>query len=97
MLGNLAEALAKEGLATLTRSVPSIGYVGWATYGGYDAFSANFGLGADQIVAAKIVDAKCAIVKVDKRLVGGIRGGGGIFGVIVELTIKAYPMKTVSL
>jgi len=87
LLGNLAEALAKEGLATLTRSVPSIGYVGWATYGGYDAFSANFGLGADQIVAAKV----------DKRLVGGIRGGGGIFGVIVELTIKAYPMKTVSL
>jgi hypothetical protein len=32
-------------------------------------------------------------VKADGRLLKGIRGGGG--GVIVELTIKAYPLKTV--
>lgn len=94
--GNLAAELAKEGLATPTGSVPSIGHVGWSVYGGYGAFSANFGLEVDQIVAAKIVDAKGAIVEADERLLKGIRGAGGIFGVIVELTIKVYPLKTVS-
>lgn len=51
------EQFAKEGLATPTASVGSIGHVGWATYGGYGLFRSNFGLGADQIVAAKIADA----------------------------------------
>lgn len=59
-------------------------------------FSNNYGLGADQIVAAKIVNAKGELVDADAELLKGIRGGGGIFGVIVELTIKVYPLKEVS-
>jgi FAD/FMN-containing dehydrogenase len=94
--GELAEQLTKDGLATPIGSAGSIGHVGWATYGGYGAFRANFGLGVDQIVAAKIVDAKGDIVDADEKLLKGIRGAGGIFGVIVELTIKVYPLKTVS-
>lgn len=59
-------------------------------------FSNNYGLGADQIVAAKIVNAKGELVDADAELLEGIRGGGGISGVIVELTIKVYPLKEVS-
>lgn len=92
----LAEQLAKEGLATPTGNVGSIGHIGWATYGGYGLFRSNFGLGVDQIVAAKIVDAKGAVVDADERLLKGIRGAGGVFGVIVEMTIKVYPLKVVS-
>ncbi|KAJ2976933.1 hypothetical protein NUW58_g7963 [Xylaria curta] len=33
------------------------------------------------------------LVEADAELLSGIRGGGGIFGVIVELTIKIYPLK----
>jgi FAD/FMN-containing dehydrogenase len=95
--GELGEQLAKEGLATPTASVGSIGHVGWVTYGGYGLFRSNFGLGVDQIVAAKIANTKGAIFKADEKLLRGIRGAGGIFGVIVELTIKAYPLKTVSI
>jgi FAD/FMN-containing dehydrogenase len=95
--GELAEQLAKEGLATPTGNVGSIGHVGWATYGGYGLFRRNFGLGVDQIVGAKLVDAKGEVVDADEKLLKGIRGAGGIFGVIVELTIKVYPLKTVSI
>jgi FAD/FMN-containing dehydrogenase len=94
--GELAEELAKESLATPTASLGSIGHVGWATYGGYGLLRSNFGLGVDQIVAAKIVDAKGEIIDVDEKLLRGIRGAGGIFGVIVELTIKVYPLQAVS-
>lgn len=96
--GALAEELWKEGLATPTGSIPSVGYVGWATYGGYGPFSAHWGLGADQIIGAKIVNASGDIVQADEGgLLKGIRGAGGILGVIVELTIKVYSLKSVSL
>jgi len=96
LLAGLAKALAKEGLATAIGTNTSVGYVGWATYGGYGPFSANYGLGVDQIVGAKLVDANGKIVEADERLLKGIRGAGGVFGVIVELTIKVYPLKAVS-
>ncbi|KAH8796756.1 D-lactate dehydrogenase [Hyaloscypha finlandica] len=92
--GELVEQLAKEGLATPTTSVGSIGHVVWATYGGYGLFRTNFGLVVDQIVAAKIANAKGAILEADEKLLRGIRGAGGIFGVIVEPTI-IYPLKTI--
>lgn len=49
----------------------------------------------DQIVSAKLVTAKGDIVTVSNDLLKGIRGGGGIFGAIVELTIKVYPFDKV--
>jgi FAD/FMN-containing dehydrogenase len=77
-------------------TIASVGYVGWATLGGYGPFSALYGLGADQIVGAKIVNATGELVVANDQMLRGIRGGGGIFGVIVELTIKVYPLKEVS-
>jgi hypothetical protein len=34
-------------------------------------------------------------VDADREKLKGIRGAGGNFGVIVELTIKVYPLKNV--
>jgi FAD/FMN-containing dehydrogenase len=53
-------------------------------------------LGVDQIVAAKLVNPNGEIVAADDDLLKGIRGAGGMFGVIVELTIKVFPLKEVS-
>lgn len=75
----------------------TVGYVGWCTLGGYGPFSSLHGLGVDQIVGAKLVDPKGEIVDADAELLKGIRGGGGIFGAIVELTVKVYPLKEVRL
>lgn len=77
-------------------TVAGVGYIGWATLGGYGPFSSKYGLGVDQILGAKLVNAKGDLVDASEELLQGIRGGGGTFGVIVELTIKVYPLKEVS-
>lgn len=93
---DLATALNKEGLATPVGAIGSVGYVGWSSYGGYGPFSRQWGLGVDQIVGAKLVDSKGELIVADERLLKGLRGGGGLFGVIVELEIKVYPLSNVS-
>ncbi|CAJ2508078.1 Uu.00g092640.m01.CDS01 [Anthostomella pinea] len=89
----LTKALGEEDLVTPVGTIASVGYVGWAILGGYGPFSTSYGLGADQIVGAKLVDAKGELIDASEELLKGIRGGGGIFGVIVELTVKVYPLK----
>ncbi|PNP78995.1 hypothetical protein FNYG_07657 [Fusarium nygamai] len=88
--GELARALVKEGLSTPTGTVASVGYTGWATLGGYGPLTSHYGLGVDQIIGAKIVNARGEVQDANEELLVGIRGGGGSLGVIVELTIKIY-------
>ncbi|PKX94981.1 FAD-binding oxidoreductase [Aspergillus novofumigatus IBT 16806] len=92
--GELANRLWAEGLATPTGTVPSVGYVGWAAYGGYGPFSSHWGLGVDQILGATVINPDGEIIAADEALLQGIRGAGGLFGVIVDLTIKVYPLTT---
>ncbi|KAK7747588.1 hypothetical protein SLS62_009087 [Diatrype stigma] len=94
---DLARELDARGLVTAVGTVASVGFTGWASLGGYGPFANHFGLGADQIVGAKIVNAKGELVDADAELLKGIRGGGGIFGIIVETTIKVYPLKEILL
>ncbi|KAF7172370.1 hypothetical protein CNMCM6106_006581 [Aspergillus hiratsukae] len=96
LLGELADKLWAEGLATPIGTIPSVGYVGWATYGGYGPFSSHWGLGADKILGATVVNPDGEIIAADETLLQGIRGAGGLFGVIIDLTIKVYPLTTVS-
>lgn len=95
LIQDLIAQLDKEGLVTATGTIPVVGYVGWATHGGYGILSPNYGLGADQILGARVVNAQGEIIDADEKLLKGIRGGGGTFGVIVELTIKVYPLERV--
>lgn len=74
-----------------------MGYVGWSTLGGYGPFSACHGLGVDQIIGAKVVNAKGEVVDADDEMLMAIRGAGGTLGIIVELTIKVYPSGNVSI
>jgi FAD/FMN-containing dehydrogenase len=92
----LIEALQSKGVSTVTGMVPPIGYVGWASYGGYGPFSWLYGLGHEAIIGAKVVDWRGRILEADFDLLKGIRGAGGAFGVIVELTIKVHPLGSVS-
>jgi FAD/FMN-containing dehydrogenase len=54
-------------------------------------------MGVDQILGAKIVNASGEIQDADEDMLIGIRGGGASLGIIVELTIKVYPLDTVRL
>lgn len=76
-------------------TVASVGYTGWATLGGYGPLTSHYGLGVDQIVGAKIVNARGEVQDANEELLVGIRGGGGSLGIIVELTIKVYPVNKV--
>lgn len=53
-------------------------------------------MGVDQIIGAKLVDATGSLVDANDEILRGIRGGGGIFGAIVELEIKVYALQEVS-
>ncbi|KAL3441671.1 hypothetical protein BJX65DRAFT_322104 [Aspergillus insuetus] len=90
LTGDLISALQEQGFATPVPSLPAVGYAGWAMYGGYGAYSARFGLGVDQIVGAKLANARGEVVDADRELLKGIRGAGGAFGVVVELTLRIY-------
>jgi FAD/FMN-containing dehydrogenase len=96
IFSDLGERLTREGLATALGTIPFIGYVGWSTYGGYGPFSPQYGLGCDNIIGAKVVNWTGEIIEADTDMLRGIRGAGGAFGPIVELTIKLYPLKSVS-
>lgn len=92
---HVAKKLCEYGMATALGSYPTVGYVGWATHGGYGPFAANYGLGVDQIVGARVVNAAGQIVQADEDMLVALRGGGGAVGVIVEVTIKVYALKSV--
>ncbi|KAK4494221.1 hypothetical protein PRZ48_014519 [Zasmidium cellare] len=93
--GKVARDLAKEKLTTSMGSVPSVGHVGWAVCGGYGRFAGTYGMGVDQILAAKLVNHEGKVTEADAEMLRVIRGGGGMLGVIVELTIKVYPLEKI--
>ncbi|KAJ9232755.1 CAZyme family AA7 [Paecilomyces variotii] len=95
LVADLVKELESYGLVTPTGTIPSVGYVGWATYGGYGLLSAQYGLGADQILGARVVDCQGEIVDANEDMLMAIRGAGGLLGVIVEVTIKVYPLDKV--
>lgn len=95
VLGKLLEQLEEHQLMAPTGTVYSVGYVGWATLGGYGPLSPRFGLGIDQIMGATVINAQGKAVVADKKLLEAIRGGGGSMGIIVEMTIKVYPLQEV--
>jgi FAD/FMN-containing dehydrogenase len=52
-------------------------------------------LGVDQIIAATVVNSDGEIIQADEALLEGIRGAGGLYGVILELVVKVYPISKV--
>lgn len=87
----LHQELQKHNMTTPHAVTPTVGYTGWAIHGGYGLLSTHYGLGSDQIVGARVVDAEGNIRDADETLLKAIRGGGGSVAVIYELIIKIYP------
>ncbi|KAL8818847.1 MAG: hypothetical protein Q9191_007851, partial [Dirinaria sp. TL-2023a] len=74
---------------------------GWMSGGGHGPAVHDYGLGADQLLSAIVILASGAIVTAspcsNRALFFAIRGGGGsTYGVVIQTTIKAYPMTPVS-
>lgn len=95
IVSDLLSVLDQYGMVVPHPIISSVGFVGWATHGGYGLMSSEYGLGVDQILQAKVVGADATVCNANDEMLAVIRGGGGTLGVIVELTIKIYPLAQV--
>jgi len=82
----------------LWQNVGCIG--GWLQGAGHSLVSHDYGLGADQLLEAKVVLADGNLVTANAchnpSLFRAIRGGGPAYGVVVSGTWKAYPTQSVT-
>lgn len=86
----------EHGAVVSAGSNPSVGLAGWFPSGGHGPLSTTYGMGADNLLEAKVVQPNGDIVIANKcqysDLFWALRGGGaGTFGIIIEATIKAFP------
>ncbi|KAJ6039271.1 uncharacterized protein N7446_014019 [Penicillium canescens] len=98
--GEIIQYLAKHNMTTVIGSSLDVGVTGWATGGGHGIISGAYGMGADNVIEARIVTPGGVIVTANEcensDLFWAIRGGGAGFGVILSLTVKIYPMPSLS-
>jgi FAD/FMN-containing dehydrogenase len=103
VVGFEAMAAAKaEGLVPVGGECSTVGVAGGYTQGGgHSALSTSFGLGADQTLSFEVVTADGCVVTASRTencdLYWALSGGGGgTYGVVVSMTVKAHPDATVS-
>lgn len=89
------EVLEKNGLTVAVGTCGTVGFVGWSLIAGLGPYMHSYGIGADQIVGARVVNAKGKLVDANKEMLKGLRGGGGNMGVVTELQVKAHPFQQV--
>lgn len=94
---NLVGFLDTHGLCTANGTAGNVGWTGWAVWGGYGPFNDYVGLGVDNILSATLILADGSVVEADagSELLWGVRGAGGSFGVIVDVTVRVYPMPVI--
>lgn len=90
----IAEQNGKVAVGGGTPSVSSTG--GWMQGGGHGPASREFGLGADQVLSARVVLADGRIITAsaceNQDVFFAIRGGGpGTYGVVLSTVVKAWP------
>jgi hypothetical protein len=94
----LNRELRKSGLYTIGAAHGSVAVAGgWSQGGGHAWLSMEYGLGADNILEYKVVTADGNVTVANAvsnpDLFWAMRGGGGgTWGVVVEATMKAYPL-----
>lgn len=97
--GQVAEDLAKYGLALSSGDYGDVGVGGLATSGGLGFLSRKFGLTIDHVVGAEVVLADGQIVHTDAKtepdLFWAIRGAGSNFGIVTEFDFEANEVSNV--
>ncbi|PSN58942.1 FAD/FMN-containing isoamyl alcohol oxidase MreA [Corynespora cassiicola Philippines] len=91
------EAAKAKGLVVLGGNCPTVGIAGGYTQGaGTSLLGSRFGLSADQVLAWEVVTAngklRTATPVENQDLYWALSGGGGgTYGVVLSVTVKAYP------
>jgi hypothetical protein len=93
--GALQAALEGTGLTAMIGSNPDVSVVGFTLQGGYSWFTRTYGMGADSLRAAEIVDAQGEVRWVDDHtdpeLMWALRGGGGNLTYVTAVEIDLHP------
>ncbi|KAK6594228.1 hypothetical protein H4I96_11141 [Botrytis cinerea] len=94
--GELFDTLLAQKAFAVGGANVDVGVVGWATGGGHGVMTGAHGQGADNIIEASLVTPAGEILTANEKqntdIFWAIRGGGGgTFGVIFNMTLKAYP------
>jgi FAD/FMN-containing dehydrogenase len=95
------EAAHAKGLSVVSGECATVGLAGGFTSGGgHSALSTAFGLAADQTLSFDVVTANGDVVTASATENSDLYwalsgGGGGTYGVVVSLTIRAYEAKPV--
>ncbi|NYJ19458.1 FAD-binding protein [Glaciibacter psychrotolerans] len=96
--GSVAPLLDGTGLIALPGTNPDITVAGYLLSGGHSWFSRTYGVAAHSIVAVELVDATGTLQRItaesDPDLLWGLRGAGGLFGVVTALEITLFPAPT---
>jgi FAD/FMN-containing dehydrogenase len=91
---NVYELAAKHDAVVVAGSAQDVGIMGWFTGGGHGPLSSTYGMGADNVLQIQIVtptgDFLTANACQNPEIFWAIRGGGGgTFGVVTEVTMRA--------
>lgn len=95
------EAANAQGLTVVSGECATVGLAGGFTQGGgHSALSTTFGLAADQTLSFDVVTANGDIVTASATENSDLYwalsgGGGGTYGVVVSMTVRAYSAKPV--
>ena len=93
-LVDVYSGLAAHGVSIPAGSCPTVGLSGLALGGGVGVVARRYGLTCDRITAATVVTADGETVVADAHrhsdLYWALRGGGGNFGVVTDLTLATH-------
>ncbi|KAK8092005.1 hypothetical protein PG997_002366 [Apiospora hydei] len=95
----VAVALAATGSFTALGNGNTVGAIPYFLGGGSSVTNSITGYGSDQVIAARMIDAKGRLVEVTEEkepdLLYAIRGAGQFFGLVTELTVKTTPSSVI--
>jgi FAD/FMN-containing dehydrogenase len=87
------------GLAMVLAECSTVGIGGFTLGGGQGLLSCKYGLGCDNLLSAQVVlaDGRSVAASPDENpeLFWALRGGGGNFGIVTSLRLRAHPLKQV--
>ncbi|KAI0433349.1 hypothetical protein F5Y09DRAFT_329057 [Xylaria sp. FL1042] len=99
--GELFAEMANHNAIAVGGTNNDVGVVGWASGGGHGLLTGTYGNGADNIIEATIVTPDGNLLTANAcqntDIFWAIRGGGGgTFGIVLNVSVKAFPMPYVS-